>query len=520
MTTTAPIPIQSVPGINRDATAFESPNYIDGQWCRFNARALPQKMLGYGTVTQRLPEIIRGMEGYVFNNTNYLHLGSQSFLTQVQADLSGNLISQGDRTPAGFAVDGRNLWQYDILSLNATNVDIFAHAGLNLTSIANTVETPIYFGLVNSNAALQNVSVIAATSMPSVAGGIMVLSPFLIGYSIGGRVDCSTANLVATAGSVLLGSAFVTGQKIIKGLPLRNGNGGPAGLLWSLDSLIIMTFNSAITTGVPFNFNTISDDISVLSSQSIVESDGIYYWPGVDRFNMYNGVVQELPNNMNIQYFFNNLNFTYRQKAFTFKVPQWGEIWFCAPLFGATECNHAVIYNTRLKTWYDTALPGGGRSAAIFAKVFQRPFMSDVDLTGTGYSLWQHEFGLDQVVAGTSLPIDSFFQTAEISPIKAPQPQDKAFRVDIVEPDFNQVGDLQFTVLARQNSRTTFIPSNTVTIHQMPGSGDPTPDDQVAKVKFNARLMSFKFESNTLGGNYSMGKPLAHIEPTDGRYTR
>jgi hypothetical protein len=520
MGTTTPVPIDSAPGINRDATSFESPNFIDGKWVRWNARSKATKIRGYSAVTQNLNEKIYGMDAYVFGATNYLHLGSQSFLTQVQTDLMGNLGTQDDRTPVGFAANAANVWQFDELSLNATNVDIIAHAGQNLANIGNTIETPIYFGLVSSIAALQLTTAITPNAMPNVAGGIMCLSPYLIGYSIGGRVDVSTPNLVPlTVGSVtsiLGGSAFITDQKIIKGLPLRNGSGGPAGLLWTLDALMIMTFNSAITTGVPFNFNTVSDDISVLSSQSIIEFDGIYYWPGVDRFQIYNGVVQELPNQMNLDFFFDNINFVQRQRAFTFKVPRFGEIWFCAPLFGATDCNWAVIYNTRLRCWYDTPLPDSGRTAAQFAKVFQRPFMCDLDATATGFTLWQHEYGVDKVAALRVLPIDSYFQTAEMSPIKAPQAQDKAFRVDVTEPDFKQVGNLLFSVGSRANPRDTVTFTPQITIPQV-ATG---PNNQITLQKENARLMSFRFESNSVGGTYTMGKPLAHIEPTDGRITR
>jgi len=503
---TTPTPIYSKPGIARDATNFETENHIDGQWVRWGARGLPRKIAGYQGVISNLSEKIYGMDAYAFGSNNYLHLGSQSFLTQQITDLSGNPGAQAFRTPGGFAPNANNLWQFDELSLNATTVDIIAHAGQNLTNIGNTVETPVYAGQVNLNTAL------AATGMPNVSGGIVVLSPFLVGYSNGGRVDISAPNNPGAT----TGSAFITEQKIVKGLPLRNGNGGPAGILWSLNALVIMTFATAIVTGVPFAFNTISDDTSVLSSQGILEFDGIYYWVGVDRFQLYNGVVQELPNNMNIDFFFDNLNFAQRQKVFAFKVPRWGEIWWCFPFGNATECNHAVIYNTRLRTWYDTALPDGGRSAAMFAKVFQRPFMVDVDLTNTGYTLWQHEIGLDKVLGSSIFPVQSFFQTSEISPIKNPQPQDKAYRVDVTEPDFKQSGPLLFSVSGRQNARDTAVFTPQASFPAV----STGPQDQVVLEKQNARLMSFRFESNVPGGNYIMGKPLAHIEPTDGRYTR
>jgi hypothetical protein len=47
-----------------------------------------------------------------------------------------------------------------------------------------------------------------------------------------------------------------------------------------------------------------------------------------------------------------------------------------------------------------------------------------------------------------------------------------------------------------------------------------TPDQELALLKQNARLLAFQFESNVVGGDYTLGHALAHIEETDGRYTK
>lgn len=508
MTTPQPFPIKSAPGIKRDGTVFEGTNYIDGIWNRFTPRGLPKKIAGYRAITSSLPELVRGMDSYTIDMTNYLHLGSESFLTQVQVGSNGSLGSQSDRTPAGFTPNTNNLWQINVMNnaVSSTATILVAHAGQNLSDIANSVETPIYYGAIDGTGAL-----VVSPIMDPVSGGICVLFPYLFAFSNGGRVDVSPANNIATG---TLNSAFVTGQKIVAGLPVRTG-GGPGGLLWSLDSLISATFDGSILTGIPFDFNTISDESSILSSQGVIEFDSIYYWIGVDRFLMYNGVVRETPNTYNLDFFFDNINFTWRQKAFTFKVPRWGEIWYCAPLGNATECNHAVIYNTRLQCWYDTPLPDDGRTAGIFAKTYQRPFMTDLDQTNTGYTLWQHETGFDKITGTQTLPIKAYFQTHEMSPISAPQPQDKAFRVGIVESDFRQVGNLSLTISSRDNARDTPIFSGAISIPAV-ATG---PKDEVQMMKVNGRLLSFKFESNTVGGDYYMGNVLAHMETTDGRYS-
>jgi len=72
--------------------------------------------------------------------------------------------------------------------------------------------------------------------------------------------------------------------------------------------------------------------------------------------------------------------------VFGFKIPRFGEIWWCFPRGSATECNHAVVYNVRENFWYDTALPDSdtvsqGRTAGVFAKTYQKPFMVDNEIT-------------------------------------------------------------------------------------------------------------------------------------------
>lgn len=509
MSTAQPQRVLSQPGVKRDSTRFEGQNYSDALWCRWNARGLPRKMAGYQSVTSTLEEIVRGMDAYAIDTINYLHLGSQSLLTQVQTNFNGGYVNQDDRTPAGFVPNAANLWQFAsfVNKVSSNAVRVVAHASHSLLDIANSDETAIYFGLMSATGAL------TATAMDPVSGGILAIPPYVMAFSNGGRVDVSAPNdlTVPTAGS-----AFVTAQKIVKALPLRNF-GGPAALLWSLNAVVTATFDASIVTGVPFDFNEVSTSSSILSEQGVVEFDSIYYWVGVDRFMMFNGIVRELPNNMNIDFFFKNLNFTYRQKVFAFIVPRWGEVWWCFPSGNATECNHAVIFNVRLNTWYDTPLPDGGRSAAVFAKVFQRPFMADVDLTSLGYTLWQQETGTDKVLGTQTTAVRSYFETHEISPLIAPQPHDKAYRVSIVETDFEQSGDLTVTVRGRANARSQPADQAQVIMPEVPTSD---PATQVTEVKTENRLLSFKFESNEPGGDYDMGQVMAHIEPTTGRYTQ
>lgn len=506
---TQPFPIKSQPGIQRDGTRFAGKSYSDGLWCRFQ-RGLPRKMGGFITLTDDLFERVYGLSSFSQAGGVYQHLGGTARLTQVVSNSGGNFLSTANRTPGGFSANPNNLWQMDFLADTAGgNARIVAHAGQNLSEIDSAVETDIYVGNVTANTAL------TVTAMDPVSGGILVLYPYLLAFSNAGRVDVSALeNLTVPPPD----SGFVTGSKIVKGLSLRGGGGGPAGLLWSLDSLIRATFNSAAPAAGIFAYDTLADDISVLSSRGIIADMGIYYWAGVDRFFMFNGVVREIPNDQNVNFFFDGINMAQRQKVFAYKVPRFGEIWWCYPRGSATECNHAVIYNRRENYWYDTPLPASGRSDGIFAKVYSKPFMAGIDVNGSNlYPLWQHETGTDAINGSSVQPIRSYFETGDISLLTTDKPDSKSLRVERVEPDFVQTGDLTLTVTGEANVKSQTITSVTKTIPE----GLVSADEQTVTFKDGVRrIMRFKFESNTSGGDYQLGETFGHIEPNDGRVTQ
>lgn len=506
-----PILVRSRPGIKRDGTQFEGDNYIDGMWCRFQ-RGLPRKMGGYRSVTSTIPERVYGMHIHSENGSQYAHLGGASTLTQVKMDSMGNLTGQNARIPAGFANSSNNVWQMDSMfdDTGAGANKIIAHAGQNLSAIDSTVETRIYFGDITGAGAL------VATGLDMVSGGCVVLGPFLLGFGNAGRIVISAESDPSTQPPA--GFANVTGAKIVRGLPLRGNGGGPSGIFWSLDSVLRATFDATLGD-FPFAFDTISQQQSIMSSRSIIEYDGIFYWWAVDRPLMFNGVVQTVPNDQNVNWLIDNINFTQRQKMFAFKVPRFGEIWWCFPFGNATECTHAVIYNVNEKTWYDTELPtssqaGMGRTDGLYAQVYSRPFMADQFNTSTpGYTLWQHETGTDSINGSNIQPIRSFFETAEISMLTQEQAKDKALRVGSIEPDFVQEGNLTLTVKGRQNARAAAVASAQFTITQTAA----TPEQQTVPLKEVRRLMSFQFESNVTGGDYQMGDTLAFVQEDEGR---
>ena len=582
------VQIKSLPGIKRDGTKFEGDQYVDGQWVRFQ-RGLPRKIGGYRSINKFLRGIPRALHEYTQDLLTYIHAGSANYLERFYIDGASNTSTITDRTPtSGFTADNANMWQFTT-SYDTTNGNqIVAQVAPNLNCICNSDGGALFVGDLLGTTALTQVTTVPANF--NVTGGVVTLPPYTFAFGNDGYAAWSVPNNPADFTSSGAGNAYITGQKIVKAMPLRGGPGNsPSGLFWSADSLVRGSYVGGTAV---FQFDTISTQSSILSANCVIEYDGIFFWIGTDRFLTFNGVVREIENNVNLNFFFDNLNYSQRQKVFAVKVPRFGEIWWCFPFGESTEPNHAVIYNVRENTWYDTELPNGGRGAGTFPAVFRKPLMSGVEpqeaaafavavnaagtgyvvgntlsvvggigqitteltvatVNGTGgitgvtisnagqydeapanpvsvtggagsaatfnitfenpYKFWVHEVGTDEIDGLTLNPIKSYFETADLSlPVTAQI--NKAMQVLMIEPDFVQSGDMTVAVRGRANARAPEVNGPPMTFVEDP----QTPQDQVVFLKTQRRELRFRFESNTLGGDYQMGLVLAHVQPGDG----
>ena len=290
--------------------------------------------------------------------------------------------------------------------------------------------------------------------------------------------------------------------------------------IWTLDSVVRVTY-SPTTVGsqtIYWRYDLITQQSSIMSSQCVIEYDGIFYWAGVDRFLMYNGVVNEVPNNQNFNYFFDNLNYAQRQKVWVSKVPRWGEIWWFFPSGTSEECNDAIIYNVREKCWYDAGQAlGARRSAGVFSEVFRKPIWGgNVENTAGQYTLWQHETGTDEVYTNNVNAIDSYFETnvlgAYVGLVGAVnQAGDNVWtRIERIEPDFVQTGQMSVIITGKSYADDSDDPSS-------PYLFDPTT--LKIDMKEQRREMRLRFTSNVQHGDYFMGRVLLSIDTGDIRGT-
>lgn len=455
------------PGIKRDGTVFESREFSDGEWCRFQ-RGVPKKMGGYRQMFGSFNGITRGLIMNSYNGVNYIFAGNREgidvfttgtsfgqgagpFTATIQpgysqlavASIAGNnftittttnlsyLFPAGTKVifnqttpvvytvssvafatptltvtltaavPAGatsvwlydpaFQTDSRLLWQFDMqYSPSGGALKVLAHPGLNLQHIDNAVDSQVLIGdLLPGSPNQWEFMPLADTGGTNptyepiaVSGGVCVLYPFTFVYGNNGFI--ANNHVSSTYGTQEINDwngptanrVNMTAGKIVKGMPMRGGTNSPSGLFWATDSLIRVSYTGQATQY--WRYDIISSQTSIMSSSSVVEMDGVFYWMGVDRFYLYNGSVQVLSNDKNVNWLFNNLNYEQRQKVWATKVPRYNEIWFFYPRGTATECTDAIIYNVKDKLWYDAGeSPGAQRSAGYTTEVFPTPIWAD-----------------------------------------------------------------------------------------------------------------------------------------------
>ena len=571
-------------GIQKDGTVFDSPMYVDGRWVRFQRGRprkmggyrsifINVPSISRGMIMQSQTGLNYVYSGF-FDSLKYWQTDDNNGVGSGPTGITLN----------NFTSSANNLWQFDIgYDYNGTGaLQLIAHPGQNLLNIDSTAETPVLTGsfpggtlskvgvftavgnlsgttitIASANFLIGVGQVVTGTGIPanttvtaatvagstttvtvsnsmttgtsitvtfdnnvSVSGGACMLYPYLFVYGNNGTIRNSSAGDFSNWIAADANENSVSATKIVKGMAVRGGTTSPAGLFWSLDSLIRVTYSPTTvgTSTLYWKYDIVTSQSSILSSQCVIEYDGIYYWCGVDRFLAYNGVVQEIKNNTNINYFFDNLNFTQRQKVWAAKIPRWGEIWWFYPHGDSEECNNAIIFNVRDQIWYDAGFAvGANRSAGVFSEVFKYPIWADNQENQSGnYSLWQHEIGTDTVYLSNVSAVESYFETNSIGWVgggpgqRSLQGANRWIRLERLEPDFVQTGDMSLVVTGKGYAEDVDDPSDPY---------DFSPSTLKLDLREQRREMRLKFISNTVNGNYQMGNVLISADIGDERST-
>ena len=259
---------------------------------------------------------------------SYVHSGFAAGIESMQVGSSGATTVPANRTPGGFVSDPNNVWQLDTYyDINSGLQQLLAFVTPSLLDIAyGTAPGKLYSGPIYATTALvQDTDPFIATDA---TGGVCVLPPYTVRYGSNGLFQWSMPGQPLGFTDNGTGQAGAARCRYIpeahpRAAVARRGGYSPSCLIWSLDSIIRGYFTGVQPT--IFSFDTLTTDSSILSHNSVVEADGTYYWIGVDRFLKFNGVMSELANTRNLNFFFDNLNQrTYAQKAYAMKNSRYG----------------------------------------------------------------------------------------------------------------------------------------------------------------------------------------------------
>lgn len=453
-------PIIYNPGIQRDGTQFQGDYCLDGQWIRFQ-RGRVKKIGGMKGITPQAP---------IANATNLTIVpwqeGGEDVLTFISHREGIAVITSSiDWNPVRYqsilavAANPTTLWEtttvIDTGGQSASIVFMQTPNGLNINQ--NSASTFYVQNIATPFAAptqpLQGVD-------PLINGGLCFAAPYLILYGSNGLIQYSNDNDPFIFNGETSKKTTISNDKIIFGSPIRGGSNSPSLLFWTLSSVVRVTNAATGNQVLEPKVDTISKSSSILSSRCVVEYDGLFFWPGTERFFVYNGIVQEMDNRMNLNYFYDNLDMEYRQNVFGVKQAKFGEIWWFYPVKGDNGVvSRAIIYNKRENFWYDIALQEvniprrATRTAGTFSNDFgfMSTFGSSLLNDDGRQHLWKHEVAEAQDWtpgggAREKTPIPSSFTTPILSwvafppkPSRGASPSQFINRwIDLqrIEPDF------------------------------------------------------------------------------------
>lgn len=503
-------PINFDVGIQRDGTRLDSQTAIDGQGTRWYMNR-PRSMGGMKQLDSGNTEIVRTMYTVPKAASTDFYLGRASTVSFFNNPIDGTPGPEIDRTPSNtyFTPDPNNVWKFTTFTPFITEINpenyvtyIIAQVSSNGMSMTGTEEGGVFYGDINNIDQLQPIVIPTASGnyQAKCSGGVVTIGPYLFLYGNAGIVTWTKYD-VATATFEQWNNTTINPNKIIAGFNINTG-GEPAGLFFTVKgNMVLMTRVPLGTNEDNFSSNTFPFTVSIISPNSICVFNNVFYWAGNKKFFMFSfdsitrGVVKEIPNTMNLKYFYDNLNSIYQNRVWSVANYEYGEVMFFFPSGTNTECDQVVIVQPETAKWYDTAL---SRSAGVPANDCPYPVFADNQPINNKYSIWEQEIGTDKVLLnGQSLAIKSFVESKIYVLADSAPESDKQTILRRFEPDFVIKGQLNLYIKVR-----AFANSKDVLY-------GPYPFDETTEyidLNIQGRQYSFIIVCNQAGSMFQMGK--------------
>lgn len=312
--------------------------------------------------------------------------------------------------------------------------------------------------------------------------------PLTIRFSSQESLTDWAATATNSAGELRLGS----GSEIVRAVETRQQI-----LVFTDTTLYAMQY-----LGPPFTFGvgSISENISILSPNSVVAVDDNVFWMGNSEFYIYSGRVENLPCSVR-DYVFDDFNQDQALKVTAALNSANTEVWWLYPSAGSETNDRYVVFNYGEKVWYYGTLP---RTAWIDRGIFDNPIAASTD-----HYLYFQELGFDD---GSTNPASAITAYVESSPIDIGDGQQFMF-ISRLLPDLsflnstNGAPTATFTTAVRNYQQGSFNPSTTSTF---------TPSTEQFFLRLRGRQMTMRVGSTDEGMTWRLGSPRYDIRP-DGR---
>lgn len=482
------VPLLYKPGISRDGTNFQDEYCTDGNWIRFVSGKI-RKMKGQAEVISQnvLPDGITSMDIYSTTAGARLFCTTDNEIWMYPFDTATNTLGAAvNATPVGIAPNVNRTWQ-SIKFTRQGQPCIAYLATYNKTNIDSNTAGQLYWKSLNDNNRFV-LSNITGPNANNVTGGIMYSAPFIFLYgSNGALLRSRTADPLNFDGGDS-GYDSLCENKLLFGANIRGGSNAPSLLFWTANSVIYLTnVADPNNANLPVNFQkeVVTENSSVLSPRGIVQYDSMFFWLGTDRIFNYNSIVDTVPNTINAQWFFDNIDINKRQKVFGYKITRYGEIRWAFPEIvnngnAAIGNTRELVYNVRENSWYDTVISRTCYATYVNTGV---TYSFGDSVTGVNYRrIWKHEEGyVENRVGAANTLIRSFFTTpwygfVTFNPAKSGVGLDKYIVLDQIEPDFpseNRInGDNLNFIFSTKKYASSFVVNSDAFNYDL-GNGNP-----------------------------------------------
>lgn len=447
------IPLVYKPGIQRDGTDFQDEYCIDGQWIRFVGGKI-KKMKG----NKELHQPQGGIEPsymYVYDtgNNNILIYCSNEQVNRCITNLDS--VSNDRQILEITAADNRT-WQLSKFIGADGQPYLALLATFNGDNMLSRINGALYWKSMLQDDTFQGYEdgLIPGNTNNIVSGGILFSNPCLYLYGNNGTIIRSKTRDPLDFSGGDSGVYKISENKLIFGASIRGGTNSPSFLFWTENSVLYLT-NVAdpanVDQPVDFQREEITTNSSLMSSRAVVQYDSLFFWLGTDRVFVYNGIVDSVKNDVNFEFFLENVDLNKRQKIYGYKIARYGEVRWAYPEKRYTNdptigCTRELVYNVRENSWYDTAIrrdcvtvyEATGDIFSYGESCANYPY----DQLQTYKSIWKQETGYNEVrLGGLQNNIPSFFTTpyfgfVAFNPAKNGNAIDKYIVLDQIEPDF------------------------------------------------------------------------------------